>query len=256
MQNWALRKERECAECAVERERRCCVLKDTDADRQKYVTDPFDAAPYVHPFRHPSFHATQLRAIVFAKNKARRLLWVTAHDVVGNKNLIHGADHKQEARKERWLEFHDRFTGGIPGLLPLVLDLPIRFTESIGKKAREMGVFKHSRGYIRGWELPDAEVARLATMDDKEVVLQLRPTKLLIEVETATKLMPVVDGKSIFELTVQAKPWSLDKQGNVKMTRLGFPIVPDFGGTAHAYCGSTMPAALGDLLPWYKKIEH
>ena len=250
MQNWLLRKERECAECASERERRCCVLRDTAVDREKYVTDPFDAAPYVHPFRHPSFHATQLRAIVFAKNKARRLLWVTAHDVVSNKNLV------QEDRKERWLEFHDRFTGGIPGLLPLVLDLPIRFTESIGKKAREMGVFKHSRGYIRGWVLPEAELARLASLDDKEVVLQLRPTKLLIEVETATKLMPVVDGKHIFELTVQAKPWSLDGKGNVRITRLGFPIVPDFGGTAHAYCGSTMPAALGDLLPWSKTTEH
>ena len=80
-----------------------------------------------------------------------------------------------------------------------------------------------------------------------------RPTKIQIEVETATKLMPVIDGKRIFELTVQAKPWSLDKDGNVKLTRVGFPIVPDFGGTAHAYCGSTMTAALGDLLPWYKK---
>ena len=88
-----------------------------------------------------------------------------------------------------------------------------------------MGVFKHSRGYIRGWVLPDAEIARLATMDDKEVVLQLRPTKLLIEVETATKLMPVVDGKSIFELTVQAKPWSLDKQGNVKLCDFGWSSI-------------------------------
>ena len=26
-----------------------------------------------------------------------------------------------------------------------------------------------------------------------------------------------------------------------------------FGGTAHAYCGATMSATLGDLLPWHKK---
>ncbi|MEC8877901.1 MAG: hypothetical protein VX554_01825, partial [Candidatus Thermoplasmatota archaeon] len=42
-----------------------------------------------------------------------------------------------------------------------------------------------------------------------------------------------------------------DNAGNVKILRYGFPIVPDFGGTAHAYCGTTLDACLGDLLPWY-----
>ena len=35
--------------------------------------------------------------------------------------------------------------------------------------------------------------------------------------------------------------------------RHGFPIVPDFGGTAHAYRETTMEAAIGDLLPWFQK---
>ena len=39
----------------------------------------------------------------------------------------------------------------------------------------------------------------------------------------------------------------------MKIIRYGFPIAPDFGGTAHAYCGSTMSATLGDLLQWNKK---
>ncbi len=38
---------------------------------------------------------------------------------------------------------------------------------------------------------------------------------------------------------------------NVK--RFGFPLVSDFGGAAHAYCGTTMDAALGDLLTWNQK---
>ena len=61
-------------------------------------------------------------------------------------------------RKERWLEFHDRYTNGIPGLLPLVVDLPIRFTEAIDKKSREQGVFKHTRGVLRTWELCADEI--------------------------------------------------------------------------------------------------
>ena len=41
-----------------------------------------------------------------------------------------------------------------------------------------------------------------------------------------------------------------DGAGKVPITRYGFPLVPDFGGTAHAYCGSTLDACLGDLLAW------
>ena len=26
--------------------------------------------------------------------------------------------------------------------------------------------------------------------------------------------------------------------------------MPDFGGTAHAYCGDTLPAVIGDLMGW------
>ena len=36
----------------------------------------------------------------------------------------------------------------------------------------------------------------------------------------------------------------------------GFPVVPDFGGTAHAYCCSTLNACLGDLLPWSHKARR
>ena len=90
-------------------------------------------------------------------------------------------------------------------------------------------------------------------MDEPELVLQHRPLKLYVEIPTGAKSMPTVDGRKIYTLTVQVKPWSLDKAGAVKIQRFGFPIIPDFGGTAHAYCGSTLPAALGDLLPWWHK---
>ena len=42
----------------------------------------------------------------------------------------------------------------------------------------------------------------------------------------------------------------------MKLKRYGFPIVPDFGGTAHAYCGSTLPAAIGDCLSWTSKPQR
>jgi hypothetical protein len=77
--NWKLRLEKECEVCAKERQRRCCVLReDVPEDLEKLQSETFATAAYVHPFRHPSYHATQLRALVFAKSKKKRLLWITA----------------------------------------------------------------------------------------------------------------------------------------------------------------------------------
>ena len=92
--------------------------------------------------------------MIFAKSEGRRLLWVVAYDKVLSANVASGKD-KEELRKERWLELHDRMTGGIPGLLPLVVDLRLRFTESPNRESRVQGVFKHSRGTLLGWELSE-----------------------------------------------------------------------------------------------------
>ena len=78
-----------------------------------------------------------------------------------------------------------------------------------------------------------------------------RPRKLFIEPETACKDLPLVNGKRIYTLAMKPKEWSLDGQGNIKITRYGFSIVPDFGGTAHFYCGTSLDTCIGDLLPWW-----
>ena len=102
-------------------------------DGGKHLKPPFDAAPFVHPFRHPSYHATQLRALIFARNANSRLLWFVAHDKELSK-LNRTSQEQHERRKERWLEFHDRFTAGIPGLIPLVMGMTFGFTDTVNKE--------------------------------------------------------------------------------------------------------------------------
>ena len=153
-----------------------------------------------------------------------------------------------EERRERWLEYHDRATAGIP-----VLDMPVRFTEAVDPKSRRMGVFKYARGVLRGWELPEAEAARVTACDAPEVVLRQQHVVLRIEIFNPTKELQRTRGKAIFVLKFQVRSWTLDKEGKVKLWRIGFPTVPDFGGTAHAYCGTTMDATLSDLLSWHMK---
>ena len=59
------------------------------------------------------------------------------------------------------------------------------------------------------------------------------------------------------ELTITLQPrvstWSRDTAGKAKVNRIGFPLVPEFGGTVHAYCGFTLDATQSDLLEWQRK---
>ena len=67
-------------------------------------------------------------------------------------------------------------------------DLPLRFTEAPDGRAREMGIFKHTRGVLRGWDLEPEEAARLEALGGAaEVVLLKRPRCLYVEVPTATE---------------------------------------------------------------------
>ena len=102
---------------------------------------------------------------------------------------------------------------------------------------------------------PVEESAHIETLDDAEVIFKQRPIELFIEVSTATKKMPIIHGKPVYTLHVLAKQWSLDSAGKIKIQRCVFPVVLDFGGTAHAYCGSTTEVALSDLLSWTHKLS-
>ena len=146
-QPWHLRTSMEFEECAPERSRRSCIINSERHAAAAYKQEPFANAPFVHPFRAPSYHAQQLPAISFAQSRNHRLLWLTAHDVPVQQGSL-GKGEELEQRKARWLEFHDRKTSGVLGLLPLVLDLQIRFTEAPGKIAREMNVCIQARARV------------------------------------------------------------------------------------------------------------
>ena len=153
-----------------------------------------------------SCHAQQLRTISFAKTTQAGLLWVTAHDEL-QKN---GGGRRQasvEERKERWLGFHDRHTSKIPGLLPFVLDVPVRFTQAPNVEAKTARRL-HEQAGLATWlgATPPKRKPVLAATKGPKVVLNRRPTMLLIEPENSSKELPRMNGKRIYTLNTQAKP--------------------------------------------------
>ena len=78
--------------------------------------------------------------------------------------------------------------------------------------------------------------------------------QLYIEMANAHPDLEVIDGRPIYVLRSIWKPWFKDGDARqVQISRCGFPLAPDFGGIAHAYCGFSLDACIGDLLDWWDR---
>ena len=101
----------------------------------------------------PKHAAFLLRAQVFAEERGLLINWVKAHDTPLHRDDLSLSREQLDAKRKRWLSFHDQRTAGILGLLPLIKGLPVRLSDTID---RPLKLYKHRRGVITGWTLhPD-----------------------------------------------------------------------------------------------------
>ena len=98
----------------------------------------------------PKHAAFLLRAQKYAEKRGLLINWIKAHDTPLHRDDLSLGQEQLDAKRKRWLSFHDQKTAGILGLLPLIKGLPVRLTDSID---RPLKLYKHRRGTIVGWTL-------------------------------------------------------------------------------------------------------
>ena len=231
----------ECPACQAERKRRKRVIDD-DAT----AIDPeFALAPLVTAMNKPRYLASQQRAQIFARYKRTQVLWVQAEDFPISGEIATYDDAMLNKRRRDWLKRHDQSTSGIMGLLPLVKDLPIRFTVTVDKKRN---IFKFTPGKIVGWTLDPVDVARVENSTEEELMLEKLPPMIYIQRDGEGMPQHLDLEPEVYGLRPRGMDWPVDpsqKENWVK--RFGFPIVPDFAATVHAVTGGQLSTAIGDL---------
>ena len=214
----------ECAVCAAERVSRRLVASTPDDPR----FGTFQSAISIFSTNDIKYHVNKVRARQWADAASVPLHYAIARDMASSTVL----QEKPEVRRSKleWLQRHDQECGGLYGILPICLSLPVRAAEHLD---RRRGILKGCTGKIIGW----------STAPDTQIWNKL-PDVIYVQFETAkTWRIEGLLHDNVFPVTPQRKPWFLDrgrKNPRLRITRLQFPLAPGFAITAHVAQGQTL----------------
>ena len=173
---------KECDECRRERARRNRLI---EKNGTRILQEPFRSAPYIHQNNVPQYHVMLLRAVEEAKRgfaAPKCILWFRAQDTPHNPKEIASTPERVDRKRDRFLQFHDQQTAGIPGLFPMYKGLRARVTEKIAKGKR-LTILKHSPCEVIGWDLHVADRVRQV---GSERLLNYQPHIIYIRFPGAT----------------------------------------------------------------------
>ena len=232
----------------------CELAEEERASRRRVVQGPedprlrearFQEAPAVVATNDAKYQINKDRAKKFARDADGELFWSIARDVASSEVLKAepcGRERKIRLLGEtrglipvaRWLQYHDKDTGGLLGTLPLAVGMRVALTQHLSDKALlagEIGVV-HSLVWQENRPRPDV------------VYVKFEGKEWQLEGTAEPGLYPVVP---------KGADWYLDRNKAdkhkqvLRVRRTQLPLTPAYGMTAHFSQGKTLRAALVDL---------
>ena len=229
--------EQECQQCKAERKTRRLVAEPNDPR----FTERFLGAVSIFATNDVKYHVNKRRAVQWAQAQGEKLHIAVARDKASAAVLLEKPDLKRD--KVQWLQRHDKECGGLYGMLPLCIGMPVRATEHLD---RARGKIKGCKGWVVGWSAEK-------TAATGDVVLWNSLPELLY-VRFATKTEWCVNGltdKNVYPVSACRRVWHLDKDRKypqLRVTRTQFPLAPSFAVTAHVAQGQTvLEGVIADL---------
>ena len=144
---WEERRREECHVCQEHRRRRQRVLRNPEACED--VDRKFADAPLIHPWNAPKYHASLVRARLYARKTQQILLWAVAEDTPTSAEHRSLSSEELDAKRAEWAMYHDQKTSGIMGFLPCVRNMPYRITQT--DMANKNIIFENRRCRLYGW---------------------------------------------------------------------------------------------------------
>ncbi|CAJ1331064.1 unnamed protein product, partial [Effrenium voratum] len=139
-----------------------------------------------------------------------------------------------KAARIRWLQYHDRGTKKLSGMLPLAVGTRVVLADHLDR-AEDKLLLQGSAGRVHSWVWKEND---------------LRPTCVYVKFDGATWQLDGAPEPGLYPVYPARKVWKLDakrKKPALKIARTQLPLAPAYAITAHGSQGKTLPAALVDF---------
>ncbi|CAJ1352829.1 unnamed protein product, partial [Effrenium voratum] len=139
-----------------------------------------------------------------------------------------------KAARVRWLQYHDRDTENLSGMLPLAVGMRVVLADHLDR-AEDKLLLRGSAGRVHSWVWKEND---------------LRPTCVYVKFDGATWQLDGAPEPGLYPVYPARKVWKLDakrKKPVLKIARTQLPLAPACAITAHGSQGKTLPAVLVDF---------
>ncbi|CAJ1393587.1 unnamed protein product [Effrenium voratum] len=137
-----------------------------------------------------------------------------------------------KAARIRWLQYHDRDTENLSGMLPLAVGMRVVLADHLDRSEDKL-LLRGSAGRVHSWVWQEND---------------LRPTCVYVKFDGATWQLDRAPEPGLYPVYPARKVWKLDakrKKPVLKIARTQLPLAPAYAITAHdGSQGKTLPAAL------------
>ena len=120
----------------------------------RFQEDTFVKAPAVFPNNDRTYDVNKKRSLHFAAAQNQGIMYCIAKDVPSNQALQERSD--LPARKIEFLSRHDRESGDLYGILPLIKGMPVAMTDHIDRSI-DKRILRGRVGYVHSWILDSQE---------------------------------------------------------------------------------------------------
>ncbi|CAJ1460811.1 unnamed protein product, partial [Effrenium voratum] len=144
------------------------------------------------------------------------------------------AQECDKAARVRWLQYHDRDTENLSGMLPLAVGMRVVLADHLDR-AEDKLLLRGSAGRVHSWVWKEND---------------LRPTCVYVKFDGATWQLDGAPEPGLYPVYPARKVWKLDakrKKPVLKIARTQLPLALAYAITAHGSQGKTLPAALVDF---------
>ena len=137
---------RRCQTCTAERASRALVA--LKANDPRFHSSTFVSAPAVFANNDIKYETNKLRARLFAHATRKPVTYAVAKDTCSSEALRAKPD--LSTQKLSWLQRHDRESGDLYGMMPLVEGMPVALTDHVDRSV-EKSLLRGKVGRIHSW---------------------------------------------------------------------------------------------------------